>query len=105
HPTDWRKPASTLHIVGWCVDRSGGWIHGIRGHIGTEIFDGNYGMVRSDVAAIFPNFAPALNSGFSLAVRLPAGKSVLILEVKNAAGGWRPFFRQEVCGGPAKPDF
>ncbi len=105
HPTDWSKPASTLYIVGWCVDRTGAWIHGIRGRIGTEIFAGNYGMVRKDVASIYPNFASARDSGFSLAVRPPAGKSVLVLEVKNAAGGWRPFFRHEIYGGTTKADF
>ena len=35
-PARWDEPASTLYIIGWCVDRRGGWIHGIRARIGSQ---------------------------------------------------------------------
>jgi len=97
-PTDWDKPVSTLYISGWCVDRSGAWIKGIRGRIGSRTFQGNFGMVRRDIATIHPNLAPALHSGFGVAVRPPVGKSIVLLEVKDANGLWRAFFSHEVYG-------
>lgn len=103
-PVDWSKPASILHISGWCVDRRGAWIDGIRAEIGSRTFEGNFGFKRTDVAAIYPNSAAAFRSGFAVAVRPPIGKSVLFLEFKQVNGAWRAFFRQEICGSPEPAD-
>ena len=103
-PVDWNKPASTLYISGWCVDRSGAWIDGIRGQIGSRTFEGNFGLARKDVAATYPNLAPALHSGFAVAVQPPVGESVVVLELKNTNGAWRAFFSHQICGSRRSAD-
>ena len=99
-PSDWNTPASTLYISGWCVDRSGAWIDGIRARIGSRFHQGNFGFKRPDVAESHPRCAPALRSGFAIALRPPVGKSTLVLEVKTANGDWRAFFDHEIHGRP-----
>lgn len=97
-PTDWNQPRSTLYISGWCVDRKGAWIHGIRAQIGSQIFEGNFGIERRDIAARYPIFPAAVRSGFAVAVSPPAGRSIVRLDLKQKTGAWKPFFTHEIRG-------
>lgn len=95
-PADWNQPVRTLYISGWCLDRTGGRIDGIRARIGRREFPGNYGFERKDLAAIYGQNRVFTRSGFAIAVPLRPGKSLVFLECKHPGGEWRPFFEHEV---------
>ena len=95
-PLDWNKPARRLHIAGWCVDRSGAWIHGIRALIGDNVVNGVFGIERPDVADAFPAITSARRSGFGVTVQLPPGHSSVALQARSVDGVWRQFFSREV---------
>jgi len=97
-PLDWNKPARRLHIAGWCVDRSGAWIHGIRALIGGKVVNGMCGIERPDVADAFPAITAARRSGFGLTVQLPPGRSLIALQVRSVDGVWQQFFSREITG-------
>ena len=97
-PADWNQPTRTLYISGWCVDRRGEQIDGIRARIGGRVFPGNYGFERKDLGVIYEKKNAFTRSGFAIAVPLRPGKSRLTLECKEPGGRWRPFFQQEVAG-------
>jgi hypothetical protein len=97
-PARWDEPASTLYIIGWCLDRGGGWILGIRARIGSRKFEGKFGIPRTDIPQMHPNLPAAARSGFALAVPLPRGSSEILLELKTADGWWHPFFSHAVVG-------
>ncbi|PYJ07880.1 MAG: hypothetical protein DMF06_14355, partial [Verrucomicrobia bacterium] len=90
-PADWDRPARTLHVSGWCVDRSGKPIESIRARIGRQEFPGNYGFERKDLAAIYGESPAFTRSGFAVAVPLQPGKSLLALECRQQGDRWRPF--------------
>jgi hypothetical protein len=97
-PAVWDEPTSMLHIIGWCVDRRGGWIHGIRARIGSRKFEGKYGIPRTDIPQMHPDLPAAARSGFALAVPLPRGSSEIFLELKSADQQWHLFFSHPVEG-------
>jgi glycosyltransferase involved in cell wall biosynthesis len=88
NPLDWERPVRTLYITGWCVNRRGKDIRGIRARIGRRKFFGNYGIQRKDVAAALGPIVVE-RSGFAIAVRLPLGNSQVVIEVQEADGLWR----------------
>ena len=97
-PDHWDRPTSTLYISGWAIDRSGKWIHGVRARVGSREYHGHFGIERKHLAQTHPDLPSASRSGFALAVPLPAGKSTLLLELKNANGSWHPLFSHPVVG-------
>lgn len=97
-PDRWDRPTSTLYISGWAIDRSGKWIHGIRARVGSQKYHGHFGIERRHLAQTHPDLPSASRSGFALAVPLPAGKSTLLVELKNANGSWHPLFSHPVIG-------
>ena len=100
HPLDWKRPASTLYLTGWCLRRDGMRAHDLRARIGRRKFYGNYGIVRKDVAAKLGEKKTEARSGFAIAVPLPAGKSQLLMEVRETDGAWQPIVAQNVAGAP-----
>jgi GT2 family glycosyltransferase len=94
HPVDWERPARTLYITGWCVNRYGKKIRSIRARRGRQKFLGNYGIKRKDVGAAFERI------GFAIAVPLPRGKSHVITEVQESDGVWRAISSRAVFGVP-----
>ena len=97
-PADWMKPAARLYISGWCLDRAGDWINGIRARIGRRNILGNYGIPRQDIVPIYPHLPLAGKSGFAIAVDVPPGKSTLTLALQRADGFWQQFFHHEIIG-------
>ena len=97
-PHDWDKPTRTLHIAGWCVDQTGGWIYGIRALVDGRIFDGNFGIGRPDLAARFPDVKSAIRSGFAIRAHVPPGRRSVALQLKGQDGKWRQFFSRDVLG-------
>ncbi|MFL6582930.1 MAG: glycosyltransferase [Chthoniobacterales bacterium] len=100
-PQDWSRPSDTLYIAGWCVERGGNWIRAIRARVGSEVFAGNFGIERKDVASVYPQFRAARYPGFAVAAKLPAGRSVVTVEVQIAGGEWQTIATHEVIGDPA----
>lgn len=98
-PRDWNKPVRQLHLAGWCVDRTGGWTHGLRVQIDGKTTSVNFGIARPDVAALFPDVASAGRSGFAGAVTLPRGRHKLALQLLRDDGSWRQIFSHDVIGG------
>lgn len=88
-PANWAAPGSVFYISGWCVDRSGAAIEGIRARCGDQIFAGHYGIERADVAALFPFTPRALRSGFAIAATPPSGSAKIDIETLDADGKWR----------------
>ena len=101
NPPDWEQPARTLFITGWCVNRRGKDIRGIRVRIGRQKFLGNYGIQRKDVAVALGPIA-VKRSGFAIAVRLPVGESQVVIEVQETAAVWRAIAVRNVFGAPNK---
>lgn len=97
-PADWTKPVSRVHIAGWCVDRSGAWIHAIRAVVSGREVPGVLGVERPDVAAAFPENTAALRSGFGITTDVPAGRSPVSLEVKGVDGRWTCIATRELVG-------
>ena len=91
----------TLYITGWCVNRRGKDIRGIRARIGRQKFFGNYGIQRKDVAAALGPIAVE-RSGFAIAVPLPVGKSQVVTEVQEADGVWRVIAIRDAFGALTK---
>ena len=87
-----------LHIAGWCVDRTGAWLHGIRALVGNVVVEGVFGIERPDVAANYPAMPAARRSGFVVTVEPPPGTSLLKLEVRGVDGIWQQFFNSEIIG-------
>src|SRR6478672_13408109 len=83
NPVDWKQPARTLYITGWCVSRCSKAIRGIRARIGRQQFIGNYGIQRKDIAAVLGPISLE-RVGFAIAVPLRLGKSQVVTEVQEA---------------------
>jgi glycosyltransferase involved in cell wall biosynthesis len=102
-PSDWAEPADTLYIAGWCVERNGDWIRAIRARIGDREVKGNYGIERTDVAAIYPQLRAASHPGFAIAAKLPPGRCQLLVEVQASTGEWDAIARHDVVGRALQP--
>ncbi|MFL6537450.1 MAG: glycosyltransferase [Chthoniobacterales bacterium] len=97
-PADWGRPAKTLYITGWCVDRSAMQVVAIRARAGNITSTGNYGLFREDVGRRYPFNEHAFHSGFAIAVELPGGPSELTLEIQTADSSWQPIAQRRVVG-------
>ena len=105
-PADWEKPVRRLHIGGWCVDKTGAWIHGIRALINGRAVEGVFGVGRPDIIARFPQHKGATRSGFGITTDVPVGTSVIAIEVRGVDGNWHQIFSRNVVGSaePAAVD-
>ena len=86
-PIDWKISNSEIEIVGWCFHDLLN-IQNIRARVGTEIFLGQYGIPRPDVAQKYNDISTTQNSGFQISVQLSPGNYQLILEVEKKKGKW-----------------
>ena len=101
NPLDWKQPARTLYITGWCVSRCGKDIRGIRARIGRHKFLGNYGIQRKDIGAVLGPISVE-RVGFAIAVPLSSGKSQVVTEVQEADGIWRAIAIRNAFGAHNK---
>jgi GT2 family glycosyltransferase/glycosyltransferase involved in cell wall biosynthesis len=89
-PTSWNIANGNFQICGWCCNTQS-HIQTIRARVGEQIFPGNYGMARSDVAAAYREIKGAEASGFAIPVSLNSGRHNLVLEALTDPGKWQRF--------------
>jgi len=76
---------------GWVVGPSRKTIYGLRAVANGQIFPGQYGFAREDVAIAYDGRVGAPHSGFRIEVTLPVGISEVLLEALNSKGDWEQF--------------
>ena len=94
----WNRPRRNLHVEGWHFTRGAGQPSEVRARIRGKTFVAKAGLERADVAAWFEGDRAALNSGFSVHVNVPAGRSTLVLEARSGDTEWQPFLVRRVRG-------
>ncbi len=93
-PLNWELTGFTekfLNISGWCFSTGNRPPKAVRARIGTNIFKGEYGIEREDVAEIQPTYSQAKSSGFYIQIRVPQGNSLVELETQERNGKWKVF--------------
>lgn len=95
-PQQWKTSREILLIKGWCFSRHGREIAGVRAKIGRKAHLARYGLERPDVADSFSDWPAARQSGFTIELRVPPGRSTVRLEMIEQGLGWRPFFEHEL---------
>jgi GT2 family glycosyltransferase len=95
-PKQWKTSREILLLKGWCFSRSGREIAGIRAKLGKKGRLGRYGLARPDLAASFGDWPAARQSGFTVELRVPPGRSTLRLEMIEQGSDWQPFFEHEL---------
>ncbi|HEX8897687.1 MAG TPA: glycosyltransferase, partial [Chthoniobacterales bacterium] len=87
-PKNWALNDFRTKLSGWCVRPNGKKPTGIRvTWAGTEIV-GRYGEPRPDVSYAFALPKDLETCGFRISLKLPAGKTLLKLQVRDEKGGW-----------------
>ena len=90
HPQRWENLSENLQIVGWCFHNQMSFTH-IQARVGDDIFTGDYGIVREDVAQSFPYHSAAKKCGFTLEFKLSSGYHQIHLEAKDIYHKWHRF--------------
>ncbi|MBA2585902.1 MAG: glycosyltransferase, partial [Chthoniobacterales bacterium] len=93
-PGNWPGSTDPLYICGWCVDRMGAPVRGLRAKTERNVFPAKIGIQRRDVRAIFPGLQFAHCSGFAIEVALPSGAGTLDLELLGPDERWHLFDRR-----------
>ncbi len=85
---------------GWVIGPPRRAIHGLRAVANDQIFPGQYGFERGDVALAHEGRVGSTHAGFSIDVSLPVGIHEVSLEALNNQGDWEQFLshRHEVKG-------
>ncbi|NEP03752.1 MAG: glycosyltransferase, partial [Okeania sp. SIO4D6] len=104
-PTNWKISNSQIQIVGWCFHSGSLNIQTIRAKVGGEIFPGNYGISRPDVAQQYPDIPTAENSGFQVYIQLSPGNYQLILEAQDKKGKWHKFASYPISVSTVEANF
>ncbi len=97
-PSSWGKRFRYLRITGWCLATSGDEINGVRAKVRGNVFRARFGTIRPDIALLYENLPGALRSGFSLDLKIPPGRSDLILQARSGEGRWETFFIHPMRG-------
>jgi len=96
-----------LRLAGWCFASQGPVVEAVRARVGRGISQGEFGIVRRDVAFAHNNRTGSLHSGFLIHASIPRGRHQLVLEARDASGRWEPFLETTVRrsifgrGGPS----
>ncbi|HEY8649749.1 MAG TPA: glycosyltransferase, partial [Chthoniobacterales bacterium] len=92
-------------ITGWLLHRRGLPTYGIRGIVRgslrrRSIFKARRKRSRPPIAAAYPDFPEAGQSGFLLALELPAGRSDVTIQVRDQEKIWRTIFVTQIWAWP-----
>ncbi|MFN2508577.1 MAG: glycosyltransferase [Chthoniobacterales bacterium] len=80
--------AGGMRLSGWCFHETHAELTQARLVIGETAYACDGGLPRPDVAAAFPQFPQAANSGFTLKRWMPAGYSTAHIEVSANGSQW-----------------
>jgi glycosyltransferase involved in cell wall biosynthesis len=94
-----------IEITGWLMHRRGLPTYGIRGIVHGilrrgSIFKARRKRSRPLIAAVYPDFPEAGQSGFLLALELPAGRSKVTIQVRDHEKIWRTIFVTQIWALP-----
>src|SRR5262245_10101906 len=92
-------------ITGWLFHRQGLPTYGIRGIVHRalrrrSIFKARRKRSRPLVAAAYPDFPEAAESGFLLELELPAGRSEVTIQVRNHEKAWQTILVTQIWAFP-----
>jgi glycosyltransferase involved in cell wall biosynthesis len=92
-------------ITGWLLHRRGLPTYGIRGVVRgafrrRSIFKARRKRSRPHVAAAYPDFPEAADSGFLLEIELPAGRSKVTIQVRDHEKAWQTILVTEIWAFP-----
>ena len=92
-------------ITGWLLHRQGLPTYGIRGIVRgalrrRSIFKARRKRSRPLVAAAYPDFPDAAESGFLLELELPAGRSEITVQVRDPEKAWQTILVTQVWAFP-----
>ncbi|MEY3067096.1 MAG: hypothetical protein RLZZ532_3888 [Cyanobacteriota bacterium] len=107
-PLNWELIGFTekfLNISGWCFYTGNQQLKAVRARIGKDIFAGEYGIERQDVADIHSVYSQAKSSGFYLQIRVPQGNSLVELEAQDSNGKWTVFARYPLTASSLRASF
>ncbi|MGB3510427.1 MAG: glycosyltransferase [Microcoleaceae cyanobacterium] len=104
-PNNWKISNSQIEIVGWCFHNTALDIQAIRARVGEEIFAGNYGIQRLDVAQKYQDIPNAENSGFQIYLQLSPGNYQLQLEAQDTNGKWHQFATYPILVSTVEANF
>ena len=88
HPVPLCAAEGGLHLAGWCFDEQSSSPLAVRLVIGEHVYPCDSGLPRPDVAAAFPGWPQAANSGFQLKRWMPGGYSTAHLELSGNGTDW-----------------
>ena len=94
-----------IKIAGWLLHRQGLSTHGIRGIVRGAlrrrcIFKARRKRSRPLIAAAYPDFPEAAESGFLLELQLPAGRSEVTVQVRDHKKAWQTILVTEIWSLP-----
>ncbi|MGB3533044.1 MAG: glycosyltransferase [Microcoleaceae cyanobacterium] len=96
---------SFTQIEGWCLYTGKQTIQAVRAKIGNQVFNGNFGIERTDLATVYPWINQAENCGFRIQIQLPNTSQPLYLEVQNNQGKWHHLATYPLKISPVKAAF
>jgi GT2 family glycosyltransferase len=97
-PQVWRSTSRWLQLNGWCLHVSGKPVTAIRVRIRGRKFVTALEILRPDVANHFGRAQENLPCGFSLEIRAPRGRGLLILEAQRSESRWTKVLTTTVRG-------
>jgi GT2 family glycosyltransferase len=95
-PKHWETNREILLIRGWCFSKGTSPIAGVRARVNSKGKLARYGLERPDLAHFFQEHPAARQSGFTIEVKVPPGRSIVQLEAIEQGSDWRPLLRKEV---------
>ncbi len=91
-PSEWENlSVRQFALAGWCLREDRSAIPAIRARVDRNVFNGEVGLKRVDVGAVFPDHPHGSVSGFTIPVNV-SGTGEFILEAQLPDGRWECFF-------------
>ena len=97
-PQMWRSKSRWLRLGGWCLHTSTKPVIAIRVLVGGREFGTSLGIARPDVIRYFAQPQQNSRCGFSVDVRLPRQRQMLVIEAKIIESEWTRVFATSVRG-------
>src|SRR5205814_1686721 len=97
-PQSWRTTSRWLRVAGWCLHVSGAPVSFMRARIGGREFIIPLEISRPDVIDYFGRSQKNDRCGFSIDVRMPRRRKLLMVEAQIPESPWRVVLAAKVQG-------